>query len=253
MNWYYVESGNSVGPIAEDQLMQLIRSAKITPDTLVWHEGMAEWKPCREAGPAAALADSPLAPSAVAAPEGHRFCAQCGNSFPEDDMMKYENLWVCVNCKPLFLQKLKEGVRVSTGVLYGGFWIRLGAKIIDGILLQIINYMLILPVFAFAGLGSTKVFGAIWFLQFFISMLVPIVLTTFFVGKFGATPGKMACRLKIVTAEGGKVTYLRAFARYWGEVVSQLTFSIGYLLAAWDDEKRALHDRICNTRVVRIP
>jgi uncharacterized RDD family membrane protein YckC len=60
----------------------------------------------------------------------------------------------------------------------------------------------------------------------------------------------MACRIKVVTAEGGQVSYLRAFGRYWAKGVSAIICLAGYIMAAFDDEKRALHDRMCNTRVV---
>ena len=74
---------------------------------------------------------------------------------------------------------------------------------------------------------------------------------TWFVGRWGATPGKMACGMKVVRADGSKVTYLRAFGRYWGKALSRLTFMIGYVIALFDQEKRALHDWICDTRVVQ--
>jgi len=57
--------------------------------------------------------------------------------------------------------------------------------------------------------------------------------------------------VRIVTAEGYKVSYLRAFARYFAKILSALTCLIGFIIAAFDDEKRALHDRICSTRVVK--
>ena len=61
----------------------------------------------------------------------------------------------------------------------------------------------------------------------------------------------MACGIKIVTADGGKVTYLRACARHFAEFLSAIILGIGYLMVAFDREKRALHDHICNTRVIR--
>jgi uncharacterized RDD family membrane protein YckC len=72
----------------------------------------------------------------------------------------------------------------------------------------------------------------------------------FFVGKYGATPGKMACGLRIVLADGGKLTYGRATGRFFAEWVSSMILGIGYLMVAFDDEKRSLHDRIVGTRVV---
>ncbi len=61
----------------------------------------------------------------------------------------------------------------------------------------------------------------------------------------------MALGLKVITADGDKVSYLKAFGRYFAEIVSGIILCIGYIMAAFDDEKRTLHDRICNTRVVK--
>ena len=83
-----------------------------------------------------------------------------------------------------------------------------------------------------------------------MSMVIAIAYEVVFVGRFGATLGKMACGIKIVTPEGGQITYLRAFGRYFAKILSAFTLYIGYIIAGFDSEKRALHDRICNTRVV---
>jgi uncharacterized RDD family membrane protein YckC len=79
---------------------------------------------------------------------------------------------------------------------------------------------------------------------------VSVLYSIFFVGKYGATPGKMVCKIHIVTATGEKVTYGRATGRAFAELLSGLVCNIGYLIAAFDKEKRSLHDHICNTRVV---
>ena len=72
----------------------------------------------------------------------------------------------------------------------------------------------------------------------------------FFLEKFGATPGKMACSIKVVTAEGGKIGYGRATGRYFSYILSGFICYIGYIIVAFDGQKRALHDYICNTRVI---
>ena len=72
-----------------------------------------------------------------------------------------------------------------------------------------------------------------------------------FIGRYGATLGKMALGLRVVTSEGAPVTYARALGRYFAKLLSAFLCGIGYLLAAFDEQKRALHDRICDTRVVR--
>jgi uncharacterized RDD family membrane protein YckC len=70
------------------------------------------------------------------------------------------------------------------------------------------------------------------------------------VGKFAATPGKMACGLKVIMSDGSQVTYWRALGRHFAKVLSVLILYIGYIMVAFDEEKRGLHDRICDTRVI---
>src|SRR5207247_10862681 len=83
-----------------------------------------------------------------------------------------------------------------------------------------------------------------------IFLSVYMVYSTLFLGKFGATPGKMVFKLTVVDASGSKIGYGRAFCRSCAEILSQLICAIGYIIAAFDDQKRALHDHICNTRVI---
>jgi uncharacterized RDD family membrane protein YckC len=84
-----------------------------------------------------------------------------------------------------------------------------------------------------------------------LQIAIPAVYDIWFVGKYAATPGKMACRIKVVTADAGQVSYARALGRHFAKWISGFTLGIGYLMAAFDDQKRSLHDRICDTRVIR--
>jgi uncharacterized RDD family membrane protein YckC len=56
--------------------------------------------------------------------------------------------------------------------------------------------------------------------------------------------------LQVVRPTGEGLTWGRAVARVFGRWLSSLTFLIGYIIAAFDSEKRALHDFLCDTRVV---
>jgi uncharacterized RDD family membrane protein YckC len=88
-----------------------------------------------------------------------------------------------------------------------------------------------------------------------LSMLLGFVIgcsyETFFVARFGATPGKMALGLKVVRPNGGPIGVGRAAGRYFAKMLSSMTLLIGYIIAGFDSEKRALHDMICDTRVVK--
>ena len=44
-NWYYECRGETRGPVAAESLQALIVANEITPQTLVWSEGMADWAP----------------------------------------------------------------------------------------------------------------------------------------------------------------------------------------------------------------
>ena len=170
-------------------------------------------------------------------------------------MIKYGDFWVCAQCKPVFIQKIKEGVTFSQ-MDYAGFWIRLGAYIIDLIITGVVNTILNITLTTFGMLKASAVNDFSGFIKYylvavFINTVINCTYEVFFIGKWGATIGKMACGLKVVTADGDKITYLRSFARYWGKVLSAFTIYIGFIIAAFDGEKRALHDMICSTRVIR--
>lgn len=252
MNWYYVDAGQQAGPVDEPQLLELVRVGKVLGETLVWHEGMPNWQPYYAVPPPSGSAPVlPLAPVPSIAPH-EAVCSECGKRFPKQEMLVYSGLYVCAGCKPLFVQKLAEGVRIQTGALnYAGFGIRFGAKMLDGIILGIV---FVPPLFYFAfKAASSGQPGQFQILQGGVQLLyvcANVAFNVFFLGKYGATPGKMACKLRVVTAEGGRISYSRAAGRAFAEMLSGIICYGGYLMVAFDSEKRALHDRICHTRVV---
>jgi uncharacterized RDD family membrane protein YckC len=69
----------------------------------------------------------------------------------------------------------------------------------------------------------------------------------------GATPGKMALGMKVIRADGQPLSVGLSLGRWAASWVSCLTLFIGYIIAAFDAQKRTLHDHICDTRVVRAP
>ena len=235
MSWYYAENNERRGPIEDAAFQSLVASGTIKPDTLVWKEGLPEWIPYRQT----VSGVSSVGSSAAA-------CSQCGRLFPADDMISYEGRYVCADCKPLFFQKIKEGATVTGQVEYAGFWIRFGAKFVDGIILNVVG-RLVGMVIGLALQGSESAV----YLAAGVGLILNAAYVIFFTGKYGATPGKMACKIEVIRADGSPMTYGRATGRYFAEILSSLTLLIGYIMAAFDDEKRALHDRVCDTRVVR--
>lgn len=78
----------------------MVRSGRLPPTSLVWRQGMTDWQPyaATERGAPPVLAGGDTAP-----------CVECGQVFSTDDLLRYENSWVCAKCKPIFFQRVKEG------------------------------------------------------------------------------------------------------------------------------------------------
>jgi len=251
MNWYYADKGSQVGPVSDDEFQSLVKKGTITPDTLVWNSTMKDWQKYGDVIKGKTL-DASRSSAAATEFSDTMTCAECGNTFSKDDMIQYADSWVCATCKPIFVQKLKEGVSVAGAMEYAGFWIRVGAKIIDGIILWVVNMVITLAYGFLATTVSSPSFAVISsFILFFLQIAIQAAYTTWFLGRYGATLGKMACKIRVVTSEGDSITYLRAFGRNFAEMLSAIILGIGYIMVAFDSEKRALHDRICDTRVIR--
>lgn len=265
MNWYYAAGGQQQGPVDEAQLDALIQSGQINQETLVWREGMPNWQPLRQARAGSAPAGTPPPAAASAAPStgiGDVVCAECRGIFTKDNAIQYGTAWVCATCKPVFLQKLREGAGTPGAlglgdVRYAGFWIRVAAKFIDGLVIGIVVGIPILALMFGMGLMTQQAgqqpnvaMVGMQFLLQIVWMGAGIAYNTFMHGKYGATLGKMAVGVRVVMADGAPITYMRAFGRAWADILSSLVCNIGYIIAGFDKEKRALHDHICQTRVI---
>lgn len=278
MEWFYSLNGEENGPISTDDLKKLFKSKTITAETKVRRIDMTGWQPLRQfikgaAAPPPDAAtqpatgsplemerqDSPpsaasLSPAAPTAEPSASRCSECGGDFPPDDLIRFDNAHICAACKPLFTQKLREGVRVQSTMIFAGFWIRFGAKFIDMLIITVVSLIIGFMLGLTIGIGGVESDGgslvATLVIQI-INILIPAAYTTYMVGRYGATLGKMACGIKVVRPDGGRVSYARALGRHFAEILSGLILAIGYIMAAFDSEKRALHDHICSTRVVK--
>jgi hypothetical protein len=70
------------------------------------------------------------------------------------------------------------------------------------------------------------------------------------IGRYGATLGKMAAGIRVVRSDGSQVGYPLAIARYFAKLLSGIVCGTGYIMAAFDPKKRALHDTLCGTLVI---
>jgi uncharacterized RDD family membrane protein YckC len=255
MQWYYAVNNQRQGPIAQAELAQLAASGAIKPDTLVWRQGMAEWQPY--ASVAASL------PAAVPGTgDDTEVCAVSGKRYPKREMIQYEGKWIAAEHRDEYFQRLREGVTIPGQFVYGNFWPRFCAKFVDGIILFIIGVIINASLGALifgnpnymAGLKEATASARLQYqvISNAISIVVGLGYSVFFIARYSATPGKMALGLKLVQPDGSPLGIGRIIGRHFAEWLSWLTLTVGYIIAAFDDERRALHDRICDTRVIKV-
>jgi uncharacterized RDD family membrane protein YckC len=207
--------------------------------------------------PAAAVAEA-LPSVAVAPPPGVQtlYCSQCNRPYPSDELVRFGTAAVCANCKDMYAQRLRETGQVTGVLVYGGFWIRYLALLIDSIVQAIPVFAIVIPFFFSARSAASSITdmmaisGSLW--MNLLSITISLLYESFFLAQYGATPGKMVLSLKVITPEGGRLTWGRAIGRHLARYLSfPMTLGIGYIMAGFDAEKRALHDHIAGTRVIR--
>jgi uncharacterized RDD family membrane protein YckC len=195
-------------------------------------------------------------------------CSQCGRTFAHSDVVQIAGNWVCGDCKPGFLSRVMASGAAAASPLgwhYGGFWIRFGARVIDsfvlGVPLLILAAMLIPNLVRAKGDASNPAFAAFatFSLIFFLIYFLVVICYEVVLLKYrGATLGKMTCGLKVVRSDGSSLGWGVSIGRFlmWNVVTSGIPYLnfvlmlISGIVAGTDGEKRALHDRVCDTRVV---
>lgn len=140
-------------------------------------------------------------------------------------------------------------------VTYAGFWVRMAAYLIDNV--AVFVALLLVRLFL-AGILSvvegTALAGNILFhytlkdIVLYIGHVLYFILFTYYTGT---TPGKKLLNLRVVSVSDEKLTLTDVVYRETiGRFICRLTVYIGYIMAGVDEEKRGLHDMLCDTRVI---
>jgi uncharacterized RDD family membrane protein YckC len=134
---------------------------------------------------------------------------------------------------------------------YVGFWLRVGAALVDTILVLCIALPLIVWLYGWDELvfGSVEGFRPT---RFTIDWLMPAAATLLFWYFRSATPGKLLIGARIVDAKsGGKPTTAQLVVRYLGYFVSIIPLCLGLVWVAFDARKQGFHDKLARTVVIR--
>ena len=144
-------------------------------------------------------------------------------------------------------------------ITYAGFWWRVLASMIDGLIVGIVFFPLGIAVGL--GLGSSGAADP-------DSPLMPAVnlglngfqiLATWLYYAFcessawQGTIGKKVLGLRVTDLDGNPISFGRATGRYFGMILSGMICWIGFLMVAFTEKKQGLHDMMANTLVLKGP
>lgn len=276
--WYYVDAQQQRhGPVDAAAVADLFRAGTLTRASLVWREGMEQWTALVNVAPELRLDMTPPPPapapeqveaSAPVEVQEERpltgravFTASEPTYVAPAAVARAESLSAATD-SPYAAPRAEVGARTYAAavpgahVVYAGFWKRVAASFIDAFAIGLPVGIVAAIIAGLLGFGSSFSSGfasdAINVGETGISYVLTSMAYAWFHSAAGlmATPGKLAIGIKVVRTDGDKISFLRAFARYWASFLSFFILGIGFLMAAFTARKQGLHDFICDTLVV---
>jgi uncharacterized RDD family membrane protein YckC len=246
--WYYSDAQRQQhGPVGPDHLASLHARGLLPGETLVWREGMSEWKPWREMMREVIVGGMPEDPRAEA-------LVRAAEAAPDDGAYRpYAIAERSPYAPPTARVEAAAAVVHGEHVVYAAFWKRFAALVIDNFLLGIVG-AIIGAVIGFNQAMSGDFDTTYSPVDLVVQILSMLISACYFGWMYSsshqASLGKMAVGIKVVRSDGSPIGFWRGFARYFATIVSGLLLMIGYIMAAFTDRKQALHDMICDTLVV---
>ena len=263
--WYYADAGHvRQGPIDAASLVQLRLQGRLGWETLVWREGMGDWRPMREFAAELAQAGDVAPPL----PSGPQAASGNANLGPDPDAPAHPAAQVdpaSPYAPPAAAVTAGTTVVAGGEVVHAGFLKRFAAMVIDGFVTAAASWAIQIPLLLAAGAaglaGGGELFGAgsslaLLVLSYGVGFLVPLFYFAWMHSSAGqASLGKMAVGIKVCRGSGERISFVRAFARYAAYFATVVfSFGLGGLVSALttglSERRQALHDMICDTLVV---
>jgi uncharacterized RDD family membrane protein YckC len=141
---------------------------------------------------------------------------------------------------------------------YAGFWYRLGAFLIDAIILSVISYVIALLMGESLNTAPTDTTVEMteptrYYSTF--NIISAVINWLYFTLQESspnqATLGKRALGLYVTDLKGQRINFLKATVRHFCKVISAITLLIGFIMIAFTERKQGLHDLIAGTLVLK--
>ena len=205
------------------------------------------------------------------------FCSKCGAALAADTTF-------CQSCgNPVVRSSFAPPAAVAvsphagvgaiayaTNVTYAGFWLRLVAHLVDGVIVGAAMLILVVPLFFL--MGGVALFssfprevgehpdpaqiGALLSLVFVLAGVAILGQWLYFAylesGEKQGTWGKQMLGIYVTDLTGNRISFGRASGRFFAKIISGLIpLGIGYIMAGITERKQALHDMIASCLVLR--
>jgi uncharacterized RDD family membrane protein YckC len=218
--WFYAVGGSQVGPVEFSILQQLASSGQLTPDDLVWCDGMAEWTAASQVpGIMPAASAYPSAPAQPTIIPGY--------------------------ASPL-------NYYASTKLpAYAGWGWRLLALIIDSFVLFVPSAILMSAIFGFGSFSAPARDDQQQMVNMFNLIAGWLYMSLMESSVHQGSLGKMAVGIKVTDLNGNRISFGRASGRYFGKILSYLICCVGFLMPLWTRQEQGLHDMMAGTLVLK--
>jgi uncharacterized RDD family membrane protein YckC len=137
---------------------------------------------------------------------------------------------------------------VTGTTTYAGFWRRVAAFIVDGLLLSVVTVPLTLAFGGYDYQADPAAASSASTLSTVITWLYYALMES---SAKQATVGKMALGIVVTDLEGRRIGFGRATGRHFAKILSALIIGIGFLMVAFTQRKQGLHDMLAGTLVVK--
>jgi uncharacterized RDD family membrane protein YckC len=159
---------------------------------------------------------------------------------------------------------MKQPISETPEFKYANFILRLGAFVIDvlilGVILSFLRMILIntlsldLRMENFLSDDLEYIFTPFLTMSFLIFTFGQLIVFWLYYAltesRLGASPGKLLFKLTVTDINGHRIDFKRATGHTFARILSFVPFLTGYLMAAFTDKKQALHDLLSGCIVI---
>ena len=135
---------------------------------------------------------------------------------------------------------------------YGGFWIRVGAYLMDVTIMLIPTLLISFFLHSIMPTTTQRETAFVNLIADGCNLLTWWTYTAAFLSSsWQATPGKRICCLRVVDYDGNRISFGQATGRYFASLLEVLTLGVEVLMVAWTARRQSLHDIVANTLVLK--